>query len=280
MLLGAARYLAETRNFDGTVHFIFQPAEENEGGGRVMVEQGLFEKFPVEAVYGMHNMPEIPVGQFGVLPGPVMASADNFEIAVVGKGVHAAMPYLGVDPIVVVANIVTALQSIASRNVHPLDGVVVSVTKINAGSFWNIIPDEVVMGGTARCFKPEVRDMVEAAIGRIANQVAAAYGASVKYRYMRRYPPTINTVPETEIAAATLDELVGPDKVQRRLKPTLAAEDFAYMLQAKPGCYIWIGNAERDDAHQLHTPHYDFNDEILPLGASYWARLVERTLAR
>jgi amidohydrolase len=280
MLLGAAKYLAETRNFNGTVHFIFQPAEENEGGGRVMVEQGLFDKFPVEAVYGMHNMPEVKVGQFGVRPGPVMASADNFEITVIGKGAHAAMPHLGTDPIVCAAAIVTALQTIASRNVHPLDSAVVSVTQVHAGDTWNVIPNEVVLRGTARSFRPEVQDMVEAAIKRVAENTAAAHGAAINWRYIRRYPPTINWPGETEIAAATLDDLVGPENVLRDLKPTMGAEDFSFMLRAKPGCYIWIGNADAGGPRLLHHPEYDFNDETLPLGASYWARLVERSLPR
>ncbi len=280
MLLGAAKYLAETRNFNGTVHFIFQPAEENEGGGRVMVEQGLFDKFPVEAVYGMHNMPEVKVGQFGVRSGPVMASADNFEITVVGKGAHAAMPHLGTDPIVVGAAIVTALQTIVSRNLHPLDSAVVSVTQFHAGDTWNVIPNEVLLRGTARSFRPEVQDMVEAAIQRVAESTAAAFGASIKWRYIRRYPPTINSSREAEIAADVLADVVGQENVLRDLKPTMGAEDFSFMLRAKPGAYIWIGNADDHGARLLHHPEYDFNDEILPLGASYWARLVEKQLPR
>ena len=280
MLLGAARYLAETRAFDGTVHFIFQPAEENEGGGRVMVEQGLFEKFPVEAVYGMHNMPELGVGQFGVMAGPMMAAWDLFEVTVTGRGAHVAMPHLGIDPIVVAANIVNALQTIASRNAHPLDAVVVGVTQIHAGDTWNVTPDRVVMRGTTRSFRPEVQDMIEPAMRRIVENTAQAFGAEAWLRYERRCPPTINAPRETEIAAAALAELVGPENVLRELKPTMGAEDFAFMLQAKPGCYVWIGNGDGGGGCLLHNARYDFNDDILPLGASYWARLVERTLAR
>ena len=280
MLLGAARYLAETRNFAGTVHFIFQPAEENEGGGRVMVEQGLFEKFPVEAVYGMHNWPGMPAGKFAMRAGPMMASFDIFEITVTGKGMHAALPHLGIDPMVVAAQITMALQTIASRNTSPLDSVVVSVTQIHGGDTWNVIPDQVVLRGTARTFKPKVQDAVEAAIRRIAEGTAAALGAAVELRYERRYPPTINSAAETETAAAIASEIVGEANVDRELQPTMGSEDFAFMLQAKPGAYIFIGNGTGDKAAGLHNPHYDFNDEILPIGASYWARLVERVLAK
>jgi hippurate hydrolase len=278
MLLGAARYLAETRNFNGTVHFIFQPAEENEGGGRVMVEEGLFEKFPVEAVFGMHNWPGLPVGQAVVRPGPMMAAFDIFEIAVKGKGAHAAMPHQGIDPVPIAAQIVGGLQTITSRTVNPLESAVVSVTQIHGGDTWNVIPDEVVLRGTVRTFQPEIGEMVEARMRRIAESTAAAYGASVACRYERRYPPTINSPEETELAAAALAEIVGEGNVRRDVPPNMGSEDFAFMLQAKPGSYIWIGNGE--SGASLHNPGYDFNDEILPIGASYWARLVERTLGR
>jgi len=276
MLLGAARYLAETRNFAGTVHFIFQPAEENEGGGRVMVERGLFEKFPVEAVYGMHNWPGLPVGQFAVRAGPVLASFDIFEIVVEGKGSHGAMPHTGIDPVVTAAQITLALQTIRSRSTHPLDGAVVSVTQVHGGDTWNVIPDEVVLRGTTRSFKPEVQDTIEDGIRRIAEGVAAAQGARVRVRYERRYPPTVNTEKETEIAAAAASEVAGPGNVIRNFTPSMGAEDFAFMLQARPGCYVLIGNGE--ESAGLHNPHYDFNDEVLTTGASYWARLVERVL--
>ncbi len=280
MLLGAAKYLAETRNFDGTVHVIFQPAEENEGGGRVMVEQGLFEKFPVEAVYGMHNWPGMPVGQFGVMPGPMMASFDIFELTVTGVGTHAAMPQRGIDPVVVAAEIIGALQTIASRSISPLDAAVVSVTQIHAGDTWNVIPEEVVLRGTTRTFKAEIQDQVEAGIRRRAEGIAAAHGCTVAMRYERRYPATVNTAAETELAADALAEVVGATNVLRDLAPTMGSEDFAFMLQAKPGCYVWIGNGPGDGGCMLHNPAYDFNDEILPIGASYWARLVERNLAK
>ncbi|HKX09107.1 MAG TPA: M20 aminoacylase family protein, partial [Stellaceae bacterium] len=224
MLLGAARYLAETRNFAGTVHFIFQPAEENEGGGHVMVEQGLFEKFPVEAVYGMHNWPGLPIGQFAVRPGPVLASFDIFEIVVEGKGSHAAMPHIGIDPVVTAAQITVALQTIRSRGTHPLDGAVVSVTQVHGGDTWNVIPDEVVLRGTTRSFKPEVQDTIEDGIKRIAEGVASSLGAKVRVRYERRYPPTVNTEKETEIAAAAAAEVAGPGNVIRDFTPSMGAE--------------------------------------------------------
>ena len=276
MLLGAARYLAESRNFAGTVHFIFQPAEENEAGGRVMVEQGLFEKFPVEAVYGMHNWPGLPLGQFAVRAGPLLASFDIFEIVVEGKGSHGAMPHIGIDPVVTAAQITLALQTIRSRNTHPLEGAVVSVTQVHGGDTWNVIPDEVVLRGTTRSFKREVQDTIEDGIRRIAEGVAASQGAKVRVRYERRYPPTVNTEKETEIAAAAAAEVAGASNVIRDFTPSMGAEDFAFMLQARPGCYVLIGNGE--ESAGLHNPHYDFNDEVLTTGASYWARLVERVL--
>jgi amidohydrolase len=280
MLLGAARYLAETRNFAGTVHFIFQPAEENEGGGRVMVQQGLFEKFPVEAVYGLHNWPGLAVGKFAIRAGPMMASSDIFEITVRGKGSHAALPHLGIDPLVAAAQIAIGLQTIVSRNTDPLEDAVVSITQIHGGDTWNVLPEEVVLRGTTRSFKLEVQAAIEASMRRVAEGVAAAMGASSALRYERRYPPTVNSPAETEIAAAAAAEVVGETNVDRSLAPTMGSEDFAFMLQAKPGAYIFIGNGAGEKAVSLHNPHYDFNDEILPIGASYWARLVERVLKK
>ncbi len=280
MLLGAARYLAETRNFAGTVHFIFQPAEENEGGARMMIEEGVFDRYPVEAVYGMHNWPGLPAGQFAIRPGPMMAAFDIFEITVEGRGAHAAMPHLGIDPVVAASHIITALQTIASRNIHPLDGAVVSVTQIHGGDAWNVIPDSVVLRGTTRSFDPAVRDALEPTIRRIAEGVCASLGAGMTMRYERRYPPTVNTPAETERAAATAAALVGSDNVRRDLLPSMGAEDFAFFLEGKPGAYIWIGNGAAANEAMLHNPHYDFNDEILTLGASYWARLAETVLEK
>ena len=278
MLLGAAKYLAETRNFAGTVHFIFQPAEENEGGARVMIEEGVLDRYPVEAVYGMHNWPGLPVSQFAIRPGPMMAAFDIFEINVQGRGAHAAFPHLGVDPIVAAAQIVNGLQTIASRNIDPLEGAVVSVTQFHGGDTWNVIPDTVVLRGTTRSFAPSVRDALEPAIRRVAEGVCAALGAEMTMRYERRYPPTVNSPAETEIAASTAAALVGGDNVRRDLLPSMGAEDFAWFLERKPGAYIWIGNGIGPDRASVHNPHYDFNDEILALGASYWARLAETVL--
>jgi hippurate hydrolase len=280
MLLGAAKYLAETRNFDGTVHFIFQPAEENEGGGRVMIEDGLFEKFPVEAVFGLHNWPGMDIGQFAVMPGPMMAAFDIFEITVTGKGCHAAMPHMGIDPVVAGAQIVTALQTIASRSTHPLEAAVVSVTQFHGGETWNIIPNSVVLRGTTRSFKPEIQTMIEERMKAICAGIAAASGCSVDVRYERRYPPTVNSPAEARFAADVMAEIVGDSNVHRQVIPTMGGEDFAFMLQARPGAYGWIGNGPAEGGCLLHNPNYDFNDSILPIGASYWARLVETYLPK
>ena len=280
MLLGAAKYLAETRNFAGTVHFIFQPAEENEGGARLMIEEGVLDRYKVDSVYGMHNWPGLPAGQFAIRPGPMMAAFDIFEITIAGRGAHAAMPHLGIDPIVAAAQIVTGLQTIASRNIHPLEGAVVSVTQIHGGDTWNVIPDSVVLRGTTRSFDPAVRDMIEPAIRRIAEGICASLGAGMAMRYERRYPPTVNSAAEAERAAAAAVVLVGSDNVRHDMLPSMAAEDFACFLEKRPGAYIWIGNGAGADQAMLHNPHYDFNDEILALGASYWARLAESVLEK
>ena len=278
MLLGAARHLAESRRFDGTVHFIFQPAEENEGGGRAMVEDGLFERFPCDAVYGLHNWPGIPTGEFAVMPGPMMASFDSFEIVVTGRGTHAAMPHLGVDPIVAASALVQALQTIPSRTVSPVDAAVVSVTQFHAGDTWNVIPAEVTLRGTTRAFRPDVQDAIQAGVARVLAGIDAAYGTTSTLRYERRYPPTINTPEEAGRAAKAMRRLVGDANVHTALQPTMGAEDFAFMLQRKPGAYAWIGNGPSEGGCVLHNPRYDFNDDILPLGAAYWVTLVEQEL--
>lgn len=281
MLLGAARYLAQTRNFDGTVYFIFQPAEENEGGGRVMVEAGLFDKFPCDGVYGMHNIPGIPVGQFAVRPGPMMATYDIFEIVVKGVGSAAAMPHRAVDPIVVGSHIVTALQSIVARNVDPMDNAVVSTTEFHAGTTWNVIPAECVLRGTVRVFTKPVQDLIERRIEIVARSVAAGFGAEIsKWRYERRYPAVVNSEREAEFAASAAASVVGIEHVDRNPTPLMAGEDFAWMLLKTPGCYLWIGNGDGEGGCTVHSPGYDFNDHILPLGASYWATLVEQRLVR
>ncbi len=282
MLLGAAKYLSETRNFDGRVAFIFQPAEENEGGGRVMVEEGLFELFPVEAVYGLHNMPGMPVGSVSLRSGPAMAAFDIFEIVVTGKGTHAAMPQLGIDPVVTGAQIVTALQTIASRRTAPLDSVVVSVTQFHAGDTWNVIPETAVIRGTVRSFKKETQDQMERDIDRIARAICDSQGATMTLRYERRYPALVNSEAETQIAGAVAAKVVGDGKVLMGAEPLMGSEDFAYMLEAKPGCYVWLGNGTEGGPGgcSVHNPHYDFNDEISVVGASYWATLVEQTLPK
>ncbi len=279
MLLGAARYLAETRNFRGTVHFIFQPAEENEGGGRVMVEEGLFQRFPVDAVYGMHNWPGQEAGLFAVAEGPLMAAFDIFELTVRGQGAHGGMPHTGIDPIPVSAEIVGALQTIASRATDPQDAAVVTVTQIHAGHAWNVIPDEVVLRGTTRSFRPEVQEAIEPAIRRIAEGICRAHQCEMEMMYERRYPPTINEAVATKAAARAAADVSGADKVISDPTPSMGAEDFAFMLNEKPGCYVWLGNGPAAGGCMLHNPHYDFNDDILTIGASYWARLVEMELA-
>jgi amidohydrolase len=280
MLLGAARYLAETRNFAGTVHFIFQPAEEGGAGARRMIEDGLFDLFPCDEVYGMHNWPEMPAGTIGVRPGAMMASADLFEVKIVGRGGHGAMPHHTVDPVVVAAHVVTALQSLVSRNANPLENAVVSVTMIHSGSAFNVIPNEATIGGTVRTFQESVRDMIEAGISRIASNVAEAFGATADVQYRRNYPVTLNSVDQAAFAAEVASELVGEERVRREFDPSMGAEDFAFMLQQRPGAYVWIGQSGGPSSCMVHNPRYDFNDEILPLGASYWARLVERALPK
>ncbi len=282
MLLGAARYLAETRIFSGRVALIFQPAEEGEGGARVMIEEGLFERFPVEAVYGMHNMPGKAVGRIDVRPGPLLASSDVFEVTVTGVGAHAAMPHQGVDPVVVAAQIVLGLQTIVSRQNDPVDSAVVSVTQVHAGDALNVIPQEAVIRGTARAFLPETRDRIERDIARIAEGIAAAHGATATPRYERCYPPLVNAPRETALAAATAAQVVGQDNVDIDTPPLMGSEDFAYMLQHKPGCYVLLGNGAdgMPGGCGVHNPNYDFNDEISVIGASYWARLVETLLPK
>lgn len=280
MLLGAARYLAESKPFDGTVYFIFQPAEENEGGGRAMVQDGLFDRFPMESVYGMHNVPGIPAGTFGIRPGPIMASFDVFEIRIVGHGAHAALPHTGIDPIVAGSQLVQALQSIVSRNVDPLDSGVITVTQFHAGDTWNVIPEEVVLRGTTRAFRPPTQDLIERRLRETAEGVARLSGTRIDVRYERRYPPTINSAEETEHCRQVAEQLVGPQGVAYPVEPLMAAEDFAFMLQAKPGCYVFIGNGPGESGCMLHNPRYDFNDRILPMGSSYWVRLVEHLLPR
>jgi len=281
MLLGAARYLSEyldTVDFDGTIYFIFQPAEESEGGAEVMIRDGLFREFPMEAVFGLHNWPGIPVGEIAAVPGPVMAGTCAFEISVRGRGCHAAMPNQGVDTLVAASHLVVALQTVVSRNVDPFEAAVISVTQIHGGDALNVIPDDAVLRGTIRAFKPDVQASVEKAIQRVCAGIESTFGVGVSVVFDQRYPATVNSVPETEICRKAGMEVVGAENVRCNEPPSMAAEDFAYMLQEKPGCYIWLGNGLGPGGCTLHNPHYDFNDKILAIGVSYWVRLVENVL--
>jgi hippurate hydrolase len=278
MLLGAARAMAQRKRFDGTAYFIFQPAEENEGGGRVMVQEGLFERFPMKAVYGMHNWPELPVGKIALRDGPLMGAYDIFEIVATGRGAHAAMPHLGRDPMPFAAHVINALQTIVARNIHPLEAGVVSVTQVHGGDTWNVIPQEVVLRGTVRSFRPDVQDLMERRIGEIVSGLASTFDMTATLRYERRYPATINTKDETRHALAAARTVVGDPNVDTNPTPSMGSEDFAFMLQAKPGCYIWLGGGRGPGTPNLHNPHYDFNDEALAIGASYWVTLAETQL--
>jgi amidohydrolase len=280
MLLGAARYLSGTRDFQGTVHFIFQPAEENEAGGRRMVAEGLFDQFPVDAIYGMHNMPFIPEGRIAVRSGPIMASSDFFDITVTGKGAHGAWPHRGIDAIAIASEMVLGFNHIAARTVDPLDSVVISVTQFNAGHTTNVIPETATLTGTTRAFSVAMQDHIESRIRALCEGIAAAYGATVALIYERRYPPTVNHPQETEFAAQAAARVVGPGHVLRNEPPVMGAEDFGWMLGAKRGSYVWIGNGpEHQEGCMLHNSGYDFNDRILPVGASYWVELVESWLS-
>ena len=280
MLLGAAAYLAASDTFSGTVHFIFQPAEENEGGARAMVEAGLFEQFPMEAVYGMHNIPGIPVGEFAVKPGPMMAAFDIFDITVRGRGGHAAIPQQTVDPVLIGTKIVEALQTLVAREINPQEPAVLSVTQFHGGDAYNVIPDQVSISGCTRCFSTRVQAQFEQSIERVACGIASGFGAEIEFSYERRYPPTVNSPTETESAAEAAIAVSGASAVNRAPKPSMGSEDFAYMLQEKPGCYIWIGNGDGEGSCMIHNPGYDFNDEILPIGASYWSALVAQLLPK
>ncbi len=280
MLLGAARALSERRNFDGTLYFIFQPAEENEGGGRVMVEEGIFDRFPMQAVYGMHNWPRLPAGTFAMRAGPLMGAYDVFEIVGTGKGAHAAMPYQGKDPMLFAAHVVQALQTIVSRNLHPLAAGVVSVTQVHAGDTWNVIPESIVLRGTVRTFDRDVQDLIEARMRTLVAGAAAMFEMSANVRYERRYPATINSETETKRAAQAAAAIVGDANVDTDPTPEMGSEDFAFMLQEKPGCYVWLGAGSGHNTPSIHNPHYDFNDEVLAIGASYWVRLAEQELPK
>ncbi|MBP7003400.1 M20 aminoacylase family protein [Amaricoccus sp.] len=276
MLLAAAEHLAETRAFDGTVAVIFQPAEEGGGGGREMVRDGMMERFGVQEVYGMHNLPGLPVGDFAVRPGPMLAAADRFIVEVVGKGGHAAMPHTTIDPTLAGAAIVQALQSIVARNVDPLKEGVVSVTSFRTASdAFNVIPERVELLGTVRTLSPEMRDLIEARMGEVIDGTARAYGATARFEYQRNYPVTVNDPACAAFAARVAGDVVGAARVDPAAPPLMGGEDFAFMLEARPGAFIFVGNG---DTAALHHPGYDFNDELIPYGASYWVRLVETAM--
>ncbi len=281
MLLGAAKHLSENPDFPGTVYLIFQPAEENEGGARVMIEEGLFDRFSMEAVYGMHNAPGLAVGQLHLRDGPMLASLDIFDIDIRGKGAHAAEPHTGIDPIVVQANLVNALQTICSRNIDPLKSAVLSVTQVNGGNAYNVIPDKVVVRGTVRTFEPEIQDQVEAGIRRIAEHIGHTFGAAISVNYERRYPPLVNHAEHVELCQQAAMRVFGDGNVSVDTPMNMGSEDFAFMLQAVPGCYVNIGNGEGSEGGcMVHNPNYDFNDNILSRGASYWVMLVDTVLSR
>jgi len=280
MLLGAARYLAETRNFDGTVHFIFQPGEEGAGGARVMLEDGLLDRFDCDEVYALHNWPDLPVGEAAVAPGPMMAASDEFQVEIRGKGGHAAMPHQCSDPVVVAAQIITALQTLISRSLDPLDSAVVSVTRLEGGTASNVIPRVARLGGTMRTLRPETREAVARGIERIATNVAAAFGVEAATTIRRGYPPTVNTPENAVHAKRAAERVLGEGNVHESIDPCMGAEDFSYILQERPGAYVWVGQAGAPGGCAVHNPRYDFNDDILPVGASLLATLVEQRLPR
>ena len=280
MLLGAAKYLAATRSFDGTVNFIFQPAEEGLGGARAMVEDGLFKRFPCEAIFGMHNRPGMALGKFAVRSGPMMAGGAFFDIDIEGRGSHGARPESGVDTVLVAAHVTTAIQSIVARNVRPVDTAVLSVTQIHGGAAYNVLPQTARLSGTARAFSKEVMELIGKNLARVAEGVAAGFGAKAKTDFRVIFPPTINHADEADYAARICADIVGAESVKRDPALIMASEDFAFMLNEVPGCYINIGNGDGEGACEVHNPAYDFNDKALPYGTSFFARLVETRLAK
>jgi len=278
MLLGAAQYLAEHGDFKGTVQFIFQPAEEAAGGAKLMVDDGLFERFPVDAVFGMHNWPGLGAGRFAMRSGPMMASLDCFDVHIEGRGTHGAAPQRGVDPVMVSAQVVGALQTVVSRNVDPLEAAVISVTKIHGGDAHNVIPARVQLGGGIRCFDPGIRELLSRRVIEVVEGVCSSLGATGRVEFATRFPAVINSWESTELASRTAAQIVGSENVETESAPVMVSEDFAYMLEARPGCYILIGNGEGEGGCMIHNPGYDFNDEVLTVGASYWASLAQNFL--
>ncbi len=288
-LLAAAKAMSLDRDFAGSVVLIFQPAEEGGGGAKAMIEDGLFEQFPCDAVFAIHNWPGLKVGEFGMNPGAMMASSNEFEIMVRGKGAHAAMPHLGVDPVLIASHLILAFQSLVSRETKPIDATVLSVTQVHAGEATNVIPDHCVMKGTVRTFSLQALDTIEAGMRRICSQLPGAFTAQADFQFNRNYPPTINHRHEAMFAADVAADIVGETMVQRNVEPTMGAEDFAYMLLEKPGAYIFLGNGDASGLHRsqghglgpctLHNPSYDFNDDLIPIGATFWQLLTKRFLA-
>ena len=281
MLLAAARYLHDKRNFDGTVNLIFQPGEEGHAGAKAMIDDGLFTRFPCDSVFALHNWPALAPGRIGITPGPAMAAADRVEITIDGRGGHGAHPHLAVDPVLVAAHIITAAQSIVSRNVNPLDTAVMSLCSMQAGNpgAMSVIPSHAKLVGTVRTFRPAVQDMIEQRLGELVQSIAAAFGATASVQYERVYPPTINHDVEAELAASVAESLVGPDNVVRNLPPSMGAEDFSFMLQAKPGAFARLGQGGAEGGCFLHNSRYDFNDAVIPLGGAFLAAIAQRALA-
>ena len=277
MLLGAAKYISENNDFDGTVYFIFQPGEEGFAGGKKMIEDGLFNDFNIDEVYALHNWPELPLGSFGVNSGAMMAAVDEFDIIIKGKGGHAAMPHLGIDPIIVASQIVTTIQTVISRSTDPVDKALISITKIHGGTAHNVIDDEVKLSGTIRTFKPETRSFIEKRIEEIANGIAKAHGAgaNIEFDLINKYPATINSKKESEFAARIAKQMVGEENVNTDIDPSMGGEDFSYLLNKKPGSYLYIGQGDENHKAHLHTTKYDFNDNLLPIGVNYWVNLVK-----
>lgn len=280
MLLGAASYLSNNDTFKGTVHFIFQPAEENERGAKSMIDDGLFETFSIDFVYGMHNWPELPAGKFAICTGPIMGAFELFEISLSGQGAHAAMPHQGTDIIVVASQLVTALQTIVSRSIDPQHAAVFSVTQIHSGDTWNVLPEEAVIRGGMRFFYPEDRDILRNKLEKLTTNIAASFDITSSIEYKNHYPAVINDDAATQKAIRAAASVVGSENVNTDVAPSMASEDFAFMLEKKPGCYIWIGNRATLKSQSLHNPYYDFNDDIIASGINYWVRLVEQELPK
>ena len=282
MLLGAAKYLSENFDFDGTVYFIFQPGEEGFGGGKIMIDDGLFRDFKIDEVYALHNWPELPLGHFGVNSGPMMAAVDEFDIIIKGKGGHAAIPQLAIDPVIIASQIVLALQTIVSRSTNPVDKAVVSITKIHGGTAYNVIDDNVKLSGTIRTFEEKTRSFIAKKIEDISKGIASSNGgtAVIEFDLVNKYPPTINSKKESEFASEVAKKLVGNEKVITDINPSMGGEDFSYLLNEKPGSYLYIGQADKNHNANLHTSNYDFNDNLLPIGVNFWINLVKEYFSK